>query len=197
MCALSWSWLSQRISLLSRQPRKEAAFGDLLGRGSDLCPSSAWTVMWLTQGLHGVLILRTLSVLVIICSSFLLCVRVFFLHVCLSTVCTQCLWRLEEGVRSTLELQMLVNRHMGVGNYTQVSGRAVCILNLWAVSVASVHIWNETEMAVHRVLCCCFPESFLLLLFLANGRKVFPCMEISYTVCSLTYPVNLTPLKFF
>lgn len=35
-------------------------------------------------------------------------------------VCTQCLWRLEEGVRSTLELQMLANRHMGVGNYTQV-----------------------------------------------------------------------------
>lgn len=37
-----------------------------------------------------------------------------------------------------------------------------------------------------------FPESFHLLLFLANGYKVFP-----FIYCSLTYPVNFTPLNLF
>jgi hypothetical protein len=75
------------------------------------------------------------------------------MYVCLCISCVPGVWRPEEAVgspRSELT-EMVVSHHEGVGNWTWVSVRMTCVLNLCAISP---HLEQFLFLDLHYVAGC-------------------------------------------
>lgn len=83
-----------------------------------------------TRILHGAAtFLHVPSHFILFFKTFFFCNFLFYVDWCFAfmSVCVWC---------QILELQTIVSSHIGVGNWTQVSGRAVSFLNCWPLSLA-------------------------------------------------------------